>query len=186
MGNRHGQGKPVDEINARNSAGNVKVEMLGRRFGLLRVTAYAGRKNGRSLWHCICDCGRETDVPESSLKNGNTTSCGCKSKATDYLHFVDGTFIEAIQTRTVAKNNTSGVRGVYWDSRKHRWVARIKFQKKNALSGQLPHTGGSQKSPRPGGGSPVRYLPAAVLCRRKAGNQHPRGERVKQRMQWLA
>lgn len=63
--------------------------MLGRRFGLLRVTAYAGRKNGRSLWHCICDCGRETDVPESSLKNGNTTSCGCKSKATDYLHFVD-------------------------------------------------------------------------------------------------
>lgn len=86
MGNRHGQGKPVDEINARNSAGNVKVEMLGRRFGLLRVTAYAGRKNGRSLWHCICDCGRETDVPESSLKNGNTTSCGCKSKATDYLH----------------------------------------------------------------------------------------------------
>ena len=65
--------------------------MLGRRFGLLRVTAYAGRKNGRSLWHCICDCGRETDVPESSLKNGNTTSCGCKSKATDYLHFVDGT-----------------------------------------------------------------------------------------------
>lgn len=130
MGNRHGQGKPVDEINARNSAGNVKVELLGRRFGLLRVTAYAGRKNGRSLWHCICDCGRETDVPESSLKNGNTTSCGCKSKATDYLHFVDGTFIEAIQTRTVAKNNTSGVRGVYWDSRKRRWVARIKFQKK--------------------------------------------------------
>lgn len=139
MGNRHGQGKPVDEINARNSAGNVKVEMLGRRFGLLRVTAYAGRKNGRSLWHCICDCGRETDVPESSLKNGNTTSCGCKSKATDYLHFVDGTFIEAIQTRTVAKNNTSGVRGVYWDSRKRRWVARIKFQKKCTIWAATTH-----------------------------------------------
>ena len=88
-------------------------DLTGRHFGLLCVTGYTGRRKGRNIWHCRCACGGETDVVESALKNGKTTSCGCKSRSTEYLHFVDGTFIEAIEHRTIAKNNTSGVRGVY-------------------------------------------------------------------------
>ena len=29
------------------------------------------------MWHCICDCGAEKDVEASSLKCGDTKSCGC-------------------------------------------------------------------------------------------------------------
>jgi len=29
------------------------------------------------VWKCICDCGKETKVRISKLKNGTTKSCGC-------------------------------------------------------------------------------------------------------------
>lgn len=32
------------------------------------------------MWHCVCDCGNEKDVADSSLKNGKSTSCGCVLK----------------------------------------------------------------------------------------------------------
>jgi hypothetical protein len=36
-----------------------------------------GRKNGRPLWHCRCDCGNEIIVGANALRQGNTKSCGC-------------------------------------------------------------------------------------------------------------
>ena len=29
------------------------------------------------IWHCVCDCGNEKDVPITALTSGGTTSCGC-------------------------------------------------------------------------------------------------------------
>lgn len=42
-----------------------------------------GKPPGKNkyFWHCICDCGKECDVDGTSLRSGNTKSCGCqKSK----------------------------------------------------------------------------------------------------------
>lgn len=39
-----------------------------------------GRRNGRTLWRCACDCGKETIVGYSSLLSGGTRSCGCLEK----------------------------------------------------------------------------------------------------------
>lgn len=36
------------------------------------------RKNGCIVWKCRCDCGNIVEVRGTSLKNGNTKSCGCK------------------------------------------------------------------------------------------------------------
>ena len=33
--------------------------------------------NGRRFCKCVCDCGAEKTVAASSLKNGDTRSCGC-------------------------------------------------------------------------------------------------------------
>ena len=52
--------------------------LSGQRFGRLIVIEDVGRsKNNTVLWKCICDCGNETIVRSSSLKNGKTLSCGC-------------------------------------------------------------------------------------------------------------
>lgn len=43
-------------------------------------------EDGRAKWLCKCECGNRTTVLASSLKTGNTISCGCvlKSKITSH------------------------------------------------------------------------------------------------------
>lgn len=51
--------------------------LIGQRFGRLLVEQQAPSKNGARRWFCKCDCGGLKTVITKSLKNGNTTSCGC-------------------------------------------------------------------------------------------------------------
>lgn len=56
--------------------------MVGRRFGRLRVKAYAGQdKWGKTCWCCECDCGTRVTVPGRRLlaQDGKhkQVSCGC-------------------------------------------------------------------------------------------------------------
>lgn len=54
---------------------------IGKKFHSLRPIEYLGRdKNSHSIFLCICDCGQTKDVLGISLMNGNTKSCGCKSR----------------------------------------------------------------------------------------------------------
>lgn len=53
--------------------------MMGKRFGRLRVIAHAMRRgsDGAVQWICYCDCGRLTIVRGASLRAKLTRSCGC-------------------------------------------------------------------------------------------------------------
>ena len=56
------------------------VDLTGQRFGRLVAIARSGTGSGGSaVWHCLCDCGKETDVVGQSLRSGKTRSCGCLS-----------------------------------------------------------------------------------------------------------
>lgn len=50
----------------------------GVRFGHLVVVTEGRDGKGRFAYACKCDCGGEKTVAAGSLRNGNTTSCGCK------------------------------------------------------------------------------------------------------------
>jgi hypothetical protein len=58
------------------------------RFGKLvvvRKTAKRVKKPSKAArWLCVCDCGNEKDANEDSLRNGNTTSCGCERGIDSY------------------------------------------------------------------------------------------------------
>lgn len=54
--------------------------VAGDRVGMLTVIRYAGKNNNKNpsnTWLCICDCGAEKVVPESSMRRGLVKSCGC-------------------------------------------------------------------------------------------------------------
>ena len=54
------------------------IDLTGSKFNRLSVLGFAGRDSGgRSLWHCLCECGNEIIVEGYSLKSGGTKSCGC-------------------------------------------------------------------------------------------------------------
>lgn len=55
------------------------LSLIGRRFGRLLVKEYLGTNASRDyIYHCLCDCGKETTSSLRSLLSGHTTSCGCK------------------------------------------------------------------------------------------------------------
>ena len=56
------------------------VDIAGQRFGRLVAVRVAQSKPRK--WLCRCDCGNDTVVLTRDLRNGNTTSCGCRK--TDY------------------------------------------------------------------------------------------------------
>lgn len=56
-------------------------DLTGHRFGLLTVMYRQPNRDfknySRLVWHCKCDCGRETDVLGLNLTHGLVKSCGC-------------------------------------------------------------------------------------------------------------
>lgn len=53
------------------------IDISNHRFGKLTAIERCGKIGSRSLWLCKCDCGNETVVSISNLRNGHTKSCGC-------------------------------------------------------------------------------------------------------------
>ena len=68
-----------------------RIDLTGKRFGRLVVTAYAGNLN----WFCACDCGARAVVKGVHLREGCTKSCGClkreRTKARCTKHGMSGT-----------------------------------------------------------------------------------------------
>ena len=57
------------------------IDLMGKTFGRLTVLSRVeNNKHRRSRWLCKCSCGKTTIVNGTSLKNGNTRSCGCLQK----------------------------------------------------------------------------------------------------------
>lgn len=56
-------------------------DLTGQKFGLLTVIERVpnlGASNRNPRWRCKCECGGETIAFTQHLRNGHTTSCGCR------------------------------------------------------------------------------------------------------------
>lgn len=88
----------------------VKEDLTGRTFGKLIVKEQCDdyiSKNGKhiAMWLCDCECGKtDIKVVGSSLKSGNTTSCGC----------IGLSMLELGRKRTLNVYDISGDYGVGW------------------------------------------------------------------------
>lgn len=95
-------------------------------------------KKGYLIWHCRCECGKELDISYNVLLYTDIRSCGCRKqehikKLSGQLNRVDGTSFDMLMSNKVAKNNTTGYRGVYFSRGKY--IAKIVIQKKQYLLG---------------------------------------------------
>lgn len=114
-------------------------EFVGKRFGRLTVTDYAGKRAGMHRWKCICECGNETVVGQTLLQSGKTKSCGCIQAEIykDNLKLIEGTsvtILEVLKGKRLS-SNTSGYTGVYQHKKSGKWVAQITFRKKTYYLG---------------------------------------------------
>ena len=51
--------------------------MTGLKIDRWKVISFAGIKNRRAYWLCECECGNQSEILGSNLRNGNSKSCGC-------------------------------------------------------------------------------------------------------------
>lgn len=56
--------------------------LIGQRFGRLRVLGDSGKRSGSGviLWECRCDCGGKIQATRQQLLSGNVVNCGCIPK----------------------------------------------------------------------------------------------------------
>ena len=62
---------------------SLTYDISGQRFGML-IAQYSNgkrKRDGRIVWHCVCDCGNECDVDVNSLMSEHTQSCGCSHRS---------------------------------------------------------------------------------------------------------
>ena len=88
-----------------------KIDLMGQKFTRLTVIKEAGRdKDKRVIWLCKCDCGNYHKALGKYLRNGNTTSCGCRR-----LEILKG------QTEATTTHHMTNTR-IYriWNKMKHR------------------------------------------------------------------
>ena len=110
-------------------------DITGNRYGSL-VVLYPiteQREDGSAVvWRCRCDCGKETNVVQSSLVAGIKKSCGCLKEKTrqnlsEQFEMVDGTCVEWLRDRKRRADNKTGCKGVF---KKKNGAASIGFKKK--------------------------------------------------------
>lgn len=64
-------------LKCRSCAGRERQkDLTGQKFGSWYVVGFSHRDEGRrAFWSCVCACGSEKKVPQSSLVSGNTSKC---------------------------------------------------------------------------------------------------------------
>lgn len=80
----------------------------GKKFGRLTAKEYMYTEKGKSsTWLCFCKCGEEIPVELTSLRNGNTQSCGCLR-------------LERLRRKNTTHNKSHTTEYYAWDNMKRR------------------------------------------------------------------
>ncbi|MCL2855187.1 MAG: AP2 domain-containing protein [Defluviitaleaceae bacterium] len=146
---------------ARNGKSCTK-DYTGMRFGSLVIIEQVisddeNARLNRVTWRAKCDCGNITEVTGNLLQRGGKKSCGClkqnyiksrSDKENKGSPFYGGSNVYGIRSKTINKNNTSGVKGVWYDKRANRWVAGIAFRGRTYILGYFKDLEEATKVPQ--------------------------------------
>lgn len=60
------------------------IDLTGSRYGHLTVIERNIERSGkRTMWTCVCDCGKRFVADGSNIRSGKTRSCGCRKQGYD-------------------------------------------------------------------------------------------------------
>ena len=94
----------------------AKDDLTNQRFGRLTVLGDVRErtKNGKVLWHCLCECGTVTFVRGDHLKNGKISSCGCLNEEKKRERYKDLRNTETDNFKVIDRAYSKNQR-VYWN-----------------------------------------------------------------------
>nr|DAX03324.1 MAG TPA: hypothetical protein [Bacteriophage sp.] len=121
------------------------LDLIGKTINGITLLEKTNRRNGNMIvWKCKCYCGNIFYAAGCKIKSGEISSCGCLKNPTvseeirrlafssySEKYLKDGTNLSVILSNKMLSTNSSGVKGVFYDKSKKRWVANLIFQKKS-------------------------------------------------------
>lgn len=114
-----------------------KDDLTGRKYAELTVIKYINTSPDKKnrYWSCRCSCGKIVTVSTTDLTTGRIKSCGhlVGEKVSEIADC--GTNPASIYSKKLNARNKSGVKGVYYDTNKRKWIAEIMFQRKRYILG---------------------------------------------------
>ncbi|MFS9041718.1 hypothetical protein QM894_03895 [Streptococcus cristatus] len=107
--------------------------MTGAETENFKIIDKAYSKNQRVWWNCICKhCGQSVILNNNLIDH--QASCGCRRGASKaYMDSIRDP--ESLKTTRPTAKSTTGVRGVYFNKEKNRYVAYINVGKKSKYLG---------------------------------------------------
>lgn len=128
----------ITKENLKKYSEKKMLDLGGKRFGKLTVVKSTNKKDGSNyIWECKCDCGNTLFVRGTSLVDGNTTSCGCNQRkiASEIVKIANKDCVEETKLSSLTlpkrKGTTSNIKGVFWNSTRKKWQAKIFFKGKD-------------------------------------------------------
>jgi hypothetical protein len=99
-----------------------------------KIIDRAYSKNQRVYWNCICKhCGNHIELQSNQIER--YSSCGCKHNRSSKERMAEIRNPESLKTTKPTAKSTTGVRGVYYNKRKKRYVVYINVDKKTKYLG---------------------------------------------------
>lgn len=99
-----------------------------------KIIDRAYSKNQRVYWNCICKhCGNHIELQSNQIDR--YSSCGCKHNRSSKERMAEIRDPESLKTSRPTAKSTTGVRGVYYNKRKKRYVVYINVDKKTKYLG---------------------------------------------------
>ena len=88
---RSGNSKSCGCLRAEVTSERMLIDLTGKRFGRWTVIERASNGNREQpRWLCRCDCGNKGIAHGTSLRDGNSQSCGCLARErTSETHLID-------------------------------------------------------------------------------------------------
>ena len=112
-------------------------DLTGTETEHFKIISRSHSANQRVYWKCVCQhCGNELVLSNNDIRN--YTSCGCRRGASkDYMDAIRDP--ESLKTTRPTAKSTTGIRGVYFNKEKNRYVAYINVGKKSKYLGSSRH-----------------------------------------------
>lgn len=99
-----------------------------------KIIDRAYSKNQRVYWNCICKhCGNHIELQSNQINR--YSSCGCKHNRSTKERMAEIRDPESLKSTKPTAKSSTGVRGVYFNKRKKRYVVYINVDKKSKYIG---------------------------------------------------